>query len=79
MNSATNRKARKFAPAPWQWDASKILGGHTGSVQLWSAAGCMAGLVSLDRARELVSARAFFIGSDVHCCAVHDGIDMVNA
>ena len=67
---AVSRRARKFVPAGWQWDASKLAGGQTGQVQLWSASGCMMGLVSLERARELVSARAFFIGSDVHVCQV---------
>lgn len=84
MNTTTNkaraRKAsKKFAPAAWQWDPAQVNGPETTRVQLWSASGCLMGLVSRGEARELVFTRAFFVGSSAHLCQVHDGIDSANA
>ena len=45
---------------------------------MWSAGGSCR-LISVDDARKLVAARAFFLGSTIHICQVHDRIDGRNA
>ena len=74
MKRTTKRAAKTFTPAAWQWDPASVVGGQTGGVQMWSAAGSMMGVITVERARELISAKAFFAGSSVHICQVHDRI-----
>jgi hypothetical protein len=81
MNNANKKAARKsrtFAPAAWQWDAAQLVDDGN-RIQLWSRNGCLMGLVTVQKARELVTKRAFFIGSNAHLCQVHEAIDGVNA
>ena len=83
MNNATTSKrtrktSKKFAPAAWQWDASQLVDLPDYRIQAWTAGGACS-LVSLETARKMVQSGAYFLGSTVHICQVHDGIDGVNA
>lgn len=78
MNSKRSAKkaAPTFAPAAWQWSPDSLR--PIGKIQFWSAEGSCS-LVSPEKARELVQARAAFVGSAIHICQVHDRIDGRNA
>ena len=55
----TTRTTKKFVPAAWQTNPESL---KTASVQFWLKTGTMAGLVSLDAAREAVAeGRAFVV------------------
>lgn len=71
------KQIKKTVLAAWQFDASQ-LGSATGQIQLWSAAGSMQGLVSIEKARELVAAGAYFLGAANYLCQMHDRIDASN-
>jgi hypothetical protein len=57
----TNNAAKKFSPAAWQTNPESL---KTSQVQFWSASGSMMGLVSLEAAREAVSAGRAFVVCD---------------
>ena len=61
---------KAYAPASWQFDPSQLPETEHGKVQVWSASGCLRGLVSTAEARKLVAAKAAFIGSANHVCEV---------
>jgi hypothetical protein len=78
MTNKRSRKAsKKFVPAAWQWDAS-LLSEQFFKIQMWSKDGACS-LVSLETARKLVKAKAYFMGSATHICQVHEMIDCANA
>jgi hypothetical protein len=80
MNSKRNgrRAPKMFAPAAWQWNPQQLRNDGKG-IQVWSASGCLNGTVSVEKARSMVAARAYFLGSDAHICEAYNRTDRVNA
>jgi len=72
MNRTTKRTAKKtFTPSAWQLDAANLTGaGPEHRVQVWSPSGTFIGNVSLERAREIVAAKAAFLGASHYICQV---------
>jgi hypothetical protein len=78
MTTRRARKSNKFAPAAWQWDPSQLADLPDCRIQVWTANGGMAGLVSADVARDMVASGEYFLGSSIHVCQVTDRTDAVN-
>jgi hypothetical protein len=79
----TSKAARKYTPSAEQWNPETISDataapGFKDRIQFWTAGGSMT-LVTVARAKDLVRARAAFVGGPLFINQVHDGIDGANA
>lgn len=71
MAKRQSKTKAAYIPKDWQWDPTQLAGGGPNhQVQVWSPSGTFVGSVSLDRARDLVSYKAAFIGSPTYICQV---------
>src|SRR5262252_4727563 len=79
----TKKAPAMFAPAAWQWDPEQVSDataseGFKNRIQFWSASGCMS-IITVARAKELVAARAAFVGGPLFIDQTHEHIDGCNA